>query len=418
MGGQQMVNKFWGSDGLRNNSTGLTGMEVLARAAIVENKGADGLGGIEDHAIYNQYESSLDKAVAELHKKIANDADAANNNNASVVSGGGGGGAAGSNIKNTEKETSSVAAAAQVVAQELADAQAAVAAKVKRSREEQQNPSVVPSYHVISSAQRAHQDRLQRNKKLKLMSTSASSKSPTPTTSSSADQYASAVTAATAAVQQGAMDRKDVWEKLQAVAERQEFLRLRQEVKNLNHAILQLQQQSIESDNRVMEAIADRRVALNECKNLQEINAQLKTELRRMVLLFEQTNNNQTSATANTNNANNGDTGAGGPNNASSTANGTSNNESAQATAQGSDANAAELFQAKLTESELRYHAVTESLSRQTGVLTDQHRAIVELNTQLEQERAKRQSVEYELNQLKTALQQHQQQQQQQALNL
>merc|ERR1712183_370963 len=73
----------------------------------------------------------------------------------------------------------------------------------------------------------------------------------------------------------------------------------------------------------------------------------------------------------------------------------------------------ADLMKAKLTESELRYHAVSESLSRQTGILSDQHRAIVELSTHLEQERAKRQAVEFELNQLKTALQQRQQQQQQ-----
>lgn len=168
------------------------------------------------------------------------------------------------------------------------------------------------------------------------------------------------------------IDRKDVLDKLQAVAERQEFLRLRQEVKTLNQTIIQLQQQSIESDNRVMEAITDRRVTLNECKNLREINAQLKTELRRMVLLFEHS----------------------GGSNANSSA-------LMQAATQGANV---ELMQARLTESELRYHTVTESLSRQTGVLTDQHRAILELNNQLEKERAKRQRVEFELKELKKSV--------------
>eukprot|EP00536_Pseudo-nitzschia_multiseries_P012135 jgi/Psemu1/244296/estExt_Genewise1.C_4470013 len=121
-----------------------------------------------------------------------------------------------------------------------------------------------------------------------------------------------------------------------------------------------------------MEAITDRRVTLNECKNLREINAQLKQELRRMVLLFEH---------------------SGGPPNGSSS--------SAALMAAATQGANVELMQARLTESELRYHTVTESLSRQTGVLTDQHRAILELNSQLEQERAKRQSVEFELKQLR-----------------
>jgi hypothetical protein len=60
-----------------------------------------------------------------------------------------------------------------------------------------------------------------------------------------------------------------------------------------------------------------------------------------------------------------------------------------------------EVLQARLKEAEIRYHQVTESLSRQTGVLSDQHRAILELNGKLEGERAKRQSLEVELEQLK-----------------
>jgi hypothetical protein len=80
----------------------------------------------------------------------------------------------------------------------------------------------------------------------------------------------------------------------------------------------------------------------------------------------------------------------------------TGNNSSALMAAATRGANT-ELMQARLTESELRYHTVTESLSRQTGVLTDQHRAILELNTQLEQERGKRQALEYELKQIKSS---------------
>jgi hypothetical protein len=380
-GHNTQIKQFWGPDGLRDNNTGLTGMEVLAQAAITENIAVNnminnGNGGIEDHAMYNQYESSLDKAVAELRKKIANDADAA----ASAKNAGGGGGSNNSNAN----------AAKEAVAQAENEAGAAAvlahhAALAKRKREEQQIQQhqhqhqqdqhvvanrVVSSYHAANAAhvhheqqQREQQHRLhlqQQQLQQQLQSQQQQHNKKMKLNNGTSNQYGAGV--------QDTMDRRDVLEKLQAVAERQEFLRLRQEVKNLNHTILQLQQQSIESDNRVMEAITDRRVALNECKNFQEINAQLKTELRRMVMLFEQTGNNSSALMA--------------------------------AATRGANT---ELMQARLTESELRYHTVTESLSRQTGVLTDQHRAILELNTQLEQERGKRQALEYELKQIKSS---------------
>ena len=79
---------------------------------------------------------------------------------------------------------------------------------------------------------------------------------------------------------------------------------------------------------------------------------------------------------------------------------GANGNSSAMMAAATQGANV-ELMQARLNESELRYHTVTESLSRQTGVLTDQHRAILELNGQLEKERAMRQRLEIELRELK-----------------
>jgi len=256
------------------------------------------------------YESSLDKAVAELRKKMADEADAA------VIA------------KNATSVKPPITSSSYEASQEIAESESN-----KRKISDARAAAVISSY--------------QEHKKLK------------------ESDYAAAV--------QDTIDRKDVLVKLHAVAERQEFLRLRQEVKTLNQTIIQLQQQSIQSDNRVMEAITDRRVTLNECKNLREINAQLKTELRRMVLLFE-----HSGAAIN------------------------HGNSTALMAAATQGANV-ELMQARLTESELRYHTVTESLSRQTGVLTDQHRAILELNNQLEKERAMRQRVEYELNELKKA---------------
>jgi len=312
------LKQYWAADRLRDHHSGLTGMEVLAQAAITGENGmslsADDhaqMGNLQAHNYHSQYESSLDKAVAEFRKKMASEVDAA------------------SSAKNARRDHDgvikpSLPSSSHEVAKEMAESEGN-----KRKLSDARAAAVISSY--------------QEHKKLK------------------ESDYAAAV--------QETIDRKDVLDKLQAVAERQEFLRLRQEVKVMNQTIIQLQQQSIESDNRVMEAITDRRVTINECKNLREINAQLKTELRRMVLLFEH---------------------SGGGN----------QNSSALMAAATQGANV-ELMQARLTESELRYHTVTESLSRQTGVLTDQHRAILELNNQLEKERAKRQRVEYELKDLK-----------------
>jgi len=314
------IKQFWGPEGFRDHNAGLTGMEVLAQAAITGEKRMSSasyseerspiIGKLQAHTYQSQYESSLDKAVAELRQRMANEDDAA------------------ATAKNATSAKPPITSSSLEVAKEIAQSDGN-----KRKISDARAAAVISSYQ-------------EHNKKLK------------------ESDYAAAV--------QDTIDRKDVFDKLQAVAERQEFLRLRQDVKTLNQTIIQLQQQSIESDNRVMEAIADRRVTLNECKNLREINAQLKTELRRMVLLFEH------SGAAN----NHG-------------------NSSALIAAATQGANV-ELMQARLTESELRYHTVTESLSRQTGVLTDQHRAILELNNQLEKERAMRQRVEYELKEVKS----------------
>mmetsp|Transcript_8779 Transcript_8779/g.18964 ORF Transcript_8779/g.18964 Transcript_8779/m.18964 type:complete len:569 (+) Transcript_8779:424-2130(+) len=324
----QLIKQYWGPDGLREN-TGLSGMEVLAHAAITGEKRIGmltgpsaseeqqhrlrNLGGIHDHGMghsqhqghghYTQYESSLDKACAEL--AVAELRKAARAKNAASVG----------------------------------------------------NVGVQPS-HASSSDEVSKEGKESAKRKLDDVRAAA------VTSMHHDEQHKAAV--------KDTIDRKDVLDKLQAAAERQEFMRLRQEVKTMSQTILQLQQQSIESENRVMEAITDRRVTLNECKNLREINVQLKQELRRMVLLFEHSGGAQ---------------------------NGNSSALMAAAT-QGANV---ELMQARLTESELRYHTVTESLSRQTGVLTDQHRAILELNSQLEKERAKRQAVEFELKQTKKA---------------
>jgi len=339
--------------GMRDvNTTGLTAMDLLAQAAIVDNK------------------MDIDNAAAGLRQKMSTDevnsTSQHKSSNDSVVSG----------ITKTavEEEASSVVAKAmaQVEAQE-----AAAATKRKRDAD---HPGLVPSLYA-TTAQQFFQNQQQQPPK----------------------------------TMQDTINQNDVLEKLQAVAERQEFLRLRQEVKNLNFVILQLQQQSIESDNRVMEAITDRRNALNECKHLQEISVQLKSELHRMLLLFEQRNQAQKQQTESIVNGDPNNTNNKKDNDSEAQKKSKISEPSKEKAAQGTNA---DVMQAKLTESELRFHAVSESLSRQTGVLTDQHRAIVELNTQLEQERAKRQSVEFELNQLRLALQQHHQlQQQQQALS-
>lgn len=330
--GTPAIKPFWGPDGLRDNNTGmLSGMEALAQAAITgelraaeAGAGASKAGGGQLHNQFNQYESSFDTAVAELRRQIANDADATadaiNASGRKASSFASKSMAAESNLSGPIPSTTTSAATKEAVAQ--------VERELKRKREEQ-------LMQEVSEQPPAPQD--------------------------------------TAA----AIDRKDVLDKIQAVAERHEFIRLRQEIKSLNHTILELQQQSIESDNRVMEAITDRRVALNECKNLQEINVQLKTELRRMVLLFEQ--------------------------NAALVAGGDPSGTALMAAAAASQAGAnVEMMQARLKESEIRYHSVTESLSRQTGVLTDQHRAILELNSQLEKEREKSEKLERELNELKS----------------
>ena len=299
------LKSFWGSD---SHNAGLTGMEVLAQAAITGEKGF----GI---AATDHYESSLDKAVAELRKKMASEADAA------ILANNARGGANGDSDALVKPN---LAASSLEAAKGMAEAEGK-----KRKLVDARATAVISSY----SEHKKHKE----------------------------SDLAAAV--------QDTIDRKDVLDRIQAVAERQEFLRLRQEVKTLNQTIIQLQQQSIESDNRVMEAITDRRITLNECKHLREINAQLKAELRRMVLLMEHSG-------------------------------GANGNSSAMMAAATQGANV-ELMQARLNESELRYHTVTESLSRQTGVLTDQHRAILELNGQLEKERAMRQRLEIELRELK-----------------
>lgn len=322
-GSNPMMKQFWGAE----RNSGLTGMEVLAQAAITGEKRLQTLAAQKDdhlaslhgvsHSHFNQYESSLDKAVAELRKKMASENDAKAKTSASS--------AVQPSITSSSDDAAKQGGSGESSKRKLDDARAAA----------------VVSMHAAEE----HQKKLKQ-------------KEQHPTDHIN---YAAAV--------QDTIDRKDVLDKLQAAAERQEFMRLKQENKNLNQTVLQLQQQSIESENRVMEAITDRRVTLNECKNLREINVQLKQELRRMVLLFEhsgaQTSNSSALMAAATQGAN------------------------------------VELMQARLTESELRYHTVTESLSRQTGVLTDQHRAILELNSQLEKERAKCQALEFELKQLK-----------------
>jgi len=166
---------------------------------------------------------------------------------------------------------------------------------------------------------------------------------------------------------------------------KQELQQLREQVQVANLTIQQMRKQVQDAENRAVEAIEGRNRALNECRELQEINAQLRAEHRRLAMsgaAASAPGNGQLAAAL-------GDPMRGLAFHPGMTQ------------AQHQDQVLIEVLQARLKEAEIRYHQVTESLSRQTGVLSDQHRAILELNGKLEGERAKRQALEVELGQLK-----------------
>jgi hypothetical protein len=199
-----------------------------------------------------------------------------------------------------------------------------------------------------------------------------------------------------------------------SVAKMQELEHLRDRMGIANETILTLQQQNREMEIQYLTASEERNRAIADCKTLQEVNAQITAEHRRALILLEQSQMQQS-----------GSAGGGGGSCmstqqaaemearlaadpqiiAAAAANGVSPQELARHHRQQHEqqqnvqnAHVVELLQSQLTEAELRFHQVTESLTRQTQVLTDQHRAILELNDKLEKEKSARLAAEVELN--------------------
>ncbi|KAG7354832.1 Myb-like DNA-binding protein [Nitzschia inconspicua] len=192
---------------------------------------------------------------------------------------------------------------------------------------------------------------------------------------------------------------------------KKEMLALREQLKIANQALQQMRQEVQLAEARAIEAIEGRNIAINECRELQEMNNQLKAEHRRMVMCLEKPNQFGTVAPTKVGSSGNRN---GKSNPTPQPALSTSTLEQQMQSFFPSMAVAAqsqqlqhqdqiviEVLQSRLKEAELRYHQVTESLARQTGVLTDQHRAVLELNSKLENERARRQALEAELERLK-----------------
>jgi hypothetical protein len=190
--------------------------------------------------------------------------------------------------------------------------------------------------------------------------------------------------------------------------EKGELLVLRQQVQVANNTITELREQLEETEKKAVETREERDRAINQCERLQEMNEQLKVEHHRMVLFSTQ----RPQQAPGQNPALNGMNGIV-PNIVQSQQQVQQQQQHHQQQQQQQqqhvqhqhqhqqDQILIEVLQARLKEAEIRYHQVTESLSRQTGVLSDQHRAILELNGKLEGERAKRQALEIELEQLK-----------------
>jgi hypothetical protein len=196
---------------------------------------------------------------------------------------------------------------------------------------------------------------------------------------------------------------------------------LREQLTAAKETIVQLENQCHEAERRTVAAMDDQARAVAEIKALQEINGQIKVEHHRAMVLLEHSAGpgaaarNHLAQQLESRMASMG----GNPSAimAAAAAHGISPAAAAAAMAQQhqhaaaaasfqhhhqqNHAHVIDLLQGQLTEAELRFHQVTESLTRQTGVLTDQHRAILELNSKLEKEKAKRRIAEMELNRLK-----------------
>lgn len=195
-----------------------------------------------------------------------------------------------------------------------------------------------------------------------------------------------------------------------SVDPKEEIHTLREQLQLANQTLQQMRQDVTIAEARAIEAIEGRNIAINECRELQEMNNQLKAEHRRMAMGMEKSNGYGSSAPAPVGSGG-GSNGASNPRPQTALSAGglehqmhglfpsMSNAQSQQM--QHQDQIVIEVLQSRLKEAELRYHQVTESLARQTGVLTDQHRAVLELNSKLEGEMARRQALEIEVERLK-----------------
>jgi hypothetical protein len=175
-----------------------------------------------------------------------------------------------------------------------------------------------------------------------------------------------------------------------------------------NDTVMSLQQHNREMEIQLLTTIEEKNRAVNDCKTLQELNAQIQAEHRRALIMLEQAQMNGGVSAGTMTAQQAADMEARLAQDpqiiAAAAANGVSPQELARHHRQqheqqqnAQNAHVVELLHAQLTEAEVRFHQVTESLTRQTQVLTDQHKAILELNDKLAKEKAARQALEAEL---------------------
>ncbi len=239
----------------------------------------------------------------------------------------------------------------------------------------------------------------------------ATSSRASPLTSSTANGHASERAAALALIESSTGRRIGPPEA--SAGSNDDLEQLREQLRAAKQTIWQLEKQSHEAELKAVAAIDDKARAVAEIKALQEINGQLKAEHRRAMVMLE---HSAGPAAARNHLAQQLESRMGMGGNpsaimAAAAAHGLSPAAAAAMAQQHQQAaslqhqhhhpnhaHVIELLQNQLTEAELRFHQVTESLTRQTSVLTDQHRAILELNNKLEKEKAKRRVAEMELN--------------------
>ena len=189
----------------------------------------------------------------------------------------------------------------------------------------------------------------------------------------------------------------------------QEISMLRAQLQIANESVGLMKKEVQAAEARTVDAIEGRNIAIKECRELQEMNSQLKIEQARMLMAIEGNGGKGLAAATSQPQASavpsagldqmQAMAGLFGPQAAMQAA--STQSHQFQQQIQQQDQIVIEVLQSRLKEAEIRYHAVTESLARQTQVLTDQHRAILELNCKLEKERSLRENAEMELGNLK-----------------